>query len=369
VRPAIRLLVVALAGMASAGRAQAQQRVAFEGASVASGGSTTMNFDHAVGTGSDRYLVVAVAVSPPGVSVSAISYGGQALTAIGTRSGPGCRAELWGLTAPASGAHSVSIKLGGDPRDMVAGATSYTGVDQAAPLGRFASHTGTDNAPVSLETSVAIEAGDYAVDVVCGTGGAPPDTKAGSGQTERWGHGQGTLGAAGSTQPNGSAGRANMAWTLGGSGAIDWTIATAALKPAPVPDAGVDAMVDAQSPDAAVDASADVVDSAPDAEPPIVDAAAEAAPDLGAPDLVAPEGPAPDVAPAEVPPPAQDAGEVHDVRLRVGCACDLGGASEGPGGGWLVLLALVAISARRRCSAPPPPRPRSTRRRWRPTRG
>jgi hypothetical protein len=346
--------------LAWAGRARAQQHVGFDAASSGSGDGRHLSFDHTVGTGNDRYLVVSVAVDPPtGVRVVAISYGGQVLSAIGSRSGVGCRAELWGLTAPDSGAHTVSIELDGDPQSVVAGAASLTGVDQASPRGRFASHTGTNDSPVSLETSVAIAGGDYTVDVVCGSGGAAPDTKAGAGQTERWGRAQGTLGAAGSTQTNASAGRANMAWTLKGAGSIDWTIATAALKPAPVAASGPDAGSDA-GPDVAP-----MLDAAPDLADSFTDAAAEALPPDGAADLV-PADAAAEVEAIDVATPAEDAGETHDVELRVGCACRTGGPGEG--GGWILALVLAALSVRRACSAPRPARPRSIRRRWRPRR-
>src|SRR5262249_54236627 len=144
----------------------------------------------------------------------------------------------------------------------------------------FASHTGTGNAPQDLSVSVAISAGDFTVDVLCGASSAgAPTPKTGALQTQRWRHSGSTLTGVGSTQPNvTSDGRATMSWTLDGSGSIAWSIATVPLNPAPAappPDAGPDGApdvapdlaADTAEPDLAADLAADVTeDTAPDAD-------------------------------------------------------------------------------------------------------
>jgi MYXO-CTERM domain-containing protein len=337
------------------------QGVAFDRASTGTGAGNGLTFAHTVGTGRARYLTVAVALTPAGsTSVSSVAYDGLALSRIGIRAGTSCRAELWGLVAPPSGAHDVTLVSTGNPAGVIAGASSFVGVDQARPVGAFGSHTGTDNAPASAEVSVANAADDLTFDIVCGTSAAAPSPDPGQGQSQRWERTRGTLAAAGSTQLNASAGRANMTWTLNGNGSIEWAIATAPLKPAPPPDAGPDVAPDLApdvapdlerdrpEPETAIDLAApeDLVEVAPPEEAAVAeaDAAVDAAPDVAAPDLGRELPPPPADAPEE-----EDGGRRRDVRLQVGCACQTGGPAGGGAAG-LVLLALALALGRRRFS-------------------
>jgi hypothetical protein len=325
------------------------EAVAFERASTGTTAGNTLTFAHTVGSGRDRYLTVAVALTPASTAnVSSLSYDGLPLTRIGFRTGSSCRTELWGLVTPPSGSHDVTLVASGNASAVIAGASSYVGVDPARPVGPFASHAGTDNAPASAEVSVANTADDLTFDIVCGTGAAAPTPNQGPGQSTRWERTRGNLAAAGSTQLNAGSGRANMSWTLNGNGAIEWTIATAPLKPAPPLDAGPDSALDSApdlAPDLAIDDSVpeaavevaapeDLVDVAPPAEAAVLPDAA---------DLVGQPPP-----PADAPEEDEGASR-RDVRLQVGCACDAGGA---PGGGTgLMLLVMALVLGRRRLSA------------------
>jgi hypothetical protein len=145
----------------------------------------------------------------------------MALTRLGSRGSGTCRSELWGLVAPATGTQPVQVTFSGSPSAVAVGASSFTGVDPQDPTDPFASHTGGGNPPQSLSVSVAIQAGDYTVDVLCSTSsnGAPSPT-VGSLQTQRWRRSTGILTGVASTQPNvTSDGRATMSWTLDGPGA------------------------------------------------------------------------------------------------------------------------------------------------------
>jgi MYXO-CTERM domain-containing protein len=322
------------------------QKVAFEAATSANGSGNSLSFMHTVGTGADRYLVLAVAMEPPNASVSSASFSGKALTRIGARAAAICRTELWGVTAPASGAQPMQINFSNGPSVVVAAVSSYTGVDSRNPTDPFASHTGTGGGPQDLSVSVAIDAGDFTVDVLCGaSSGGAPSPKAGALQTQRWRRSSSTLLGVGSTQPNiTSDGRATMSWTLDGPGTIDWSIATVPLNPAPAPpppDAGPDLAPDV-APDVAPDLAGDL---APDVAPdlPAPEDVAEVEPDAGvadtgdaAPDVAAPEQDSEVVGPQMV-----------DVNLRVGCACRTGGRA---GGGALPLLLLATLWFRRRRS-------------------
>ena len=342
----VRVAVVVAGVLIAAGPARAQG-VAFGAASSGGGTGNALSFVHTVGTGPARFLVLGVALQPASASVSSASFGGKPLLRIGARSGGTCRTELWGLVAPASGSQSVKVTLSGSPT-VVAGASSYTGVNPRDPTGNYASHTGNGNAPQSLSVSVAIDANDYTVDVLCGAGaGSAPTTKAGPDQTQRWQRSSGKVTGVGSTQPNTRGGRATMSWTLGGSGNIDWSISTTPLNPLPPPppppppDAGVDG-----SPDVGFDVGSDVApDSGPDIPEP------DASPDL--PDDATPADAAADVSePTEAAAPvdAEDSPDVApqtaEVHLRVGCACRTGGADQG--GAWPLLLAIAGWIAWRR---------------------
>jgi MYXO-CTERM domain-containing protein len=341
----VRVAVVVAGVLIAAGPAWAQG-VAFDAASSGGGTGNALSFTHAVGTGPARFLVLGVALQPASASVSSASFGGKALSRIGARSGGSCRTELWGLVAPASGSQAVKLTLSGSPTVAV-GASSYTGVNPQDPTGNYASHTGNGNAPQSLSVSVAIDANDYTVDVLCGAGaGSAPTPKAGADQTQRWRRSSGKVTGVGSTQPNTRGGRATMSWTLDGSGNIDWSISTTPLNPLPppppppLPDAGPDT-----SPDVSADLATDSVPDAlePDASPDLADdtVPADAAEDVAEP----PEAASP--ADAEVSPDA--APQTAEVHLRVGCACRTGGADRG--GAWSLLLAIAGwIAWRRRAS-------------------
>jgi MYXO-CTERM domain-containing protein len=324
--------------LAQAGEARAQ-RVSFDAASSVAATSGNVSFMHTVGTAPDRYLVVAVTVVPSGTSVASASFGGQALARIGSRGSSSCRSELWGLPDPPSGARTVQVNLTASSA-LAVGASSYSGVDPRDPTGPFASHTGNGSSPQDLSTSAAIDAGDFTVDVLCGTSSSgAPTPSAGSGQTQRWRRSTATMTGVGSSQQNNSGGRATMSWTLTGSGNIDWSIATFVLNPSPAP------------PDAAPDVGPDVM---PDLSQ---DLAADLAPDLAA-DLASPDLAEPDAAQDAALDAAADAGEadaapdaevtpaIAEYRLRVGCACRTGGPPSG--GGLLLVVVVVAFHRGRR---------------------
>ena len=65
---------------------------------------TSLTFSHTVASGTDRLLIVSVAISDNVTSVNSVTYGGQALTFLGqaTRSGSGgVKTEVWYMVAPA----------------------------------------------------------------------------------------------------------------------------------------------------------------------------------------------------------------------------------------------------------------------------
>jgi uncharacterized repeat protein (TIGR01451 family) len=118
------------------------------GQEVRTGGTTTVTFNHTTGaTGTDRLLVVGVSMDTTGntaLTVSGITYGGSPLTSWGTHSDgtKAERVEMWYLIAPATGTKSIVVSftgLNGTTVGVVAGATTFTGADQTAPLRPFVS--------------------------------------------------------------------------------------------------------------------------------------------------------------------------------------------------------------------------------------
>ena len=168
-------------------------------------------------------MVVGVSY-PSSVSVTGVAYAGAPMWQIGGAADPtdSTRMGLWFLLAPASGPNIVSVNFSG-PAGAVAGASSWTGVDQTTPLGSFTSARGQSAAPMVIARSSLDE---VIVDAVAniGTGGPPA---AGPGQSQLWSGLQGGIGGGGS-YANGR-NSVSMSW----SQTVDvWAIGAVPLKPA-----------------------------------------------------------------------------------------------------------------------------------------
>jgi hypothetical protein len=89
--------------------------------------------------GSNAVLVAGYMIYDLAVSVSAVAYGGVALTRMGRANisaGGGCGIEIWALTAPASGSNVLSANLvGGVVEIWQVGAISFLNAKAAAPFG------------------------------------------------------------------------------------------------------------------------------------------------------------------------------------------------------------------------------------------
>jgi uncharacterized repeat protein (TIGR01451 family) len=133
------------------------------------------SWNHTTTTAANRYLVVGVNIdlnarASTGASVVYGTEGGgpnQAMTQLGAATnGTNVRTELWGLVAPASGTHQITVTItNGNARSqtVVAGAQSFSGVDQAGPTGTVV--TGSNNTAVP-SLAVTNSAYDYVVDSI-----------------------------------------------------------------------------------------------------------------------------------------------------------------------------------------------------------
>ena len=198
-------------------------------AATAGAGASSLTWSHVVSSGSNRILVVEVAVHQSGANetVTSVSYGGQALTLIGRVQDTNKEeAELWSLIAPNVGTANVVVNVSG-ATTFATGATDYIGIDQSTPLGTFASASGKSATPTVTVTSAA---GELVIDTVSVQGDMYPIAPTGSGQTQLWNtysgsHSGGDAVGGGSWQ-NGSA-SVTMSWSVNKSN--NWAIGAVPL--------------------------------------------------------------------------------------------------------------------------------------------
>ena len=114
-------------------------------------GNSTLTFTHTTTATANRLLMVSVSMNinaVHGTGVVGVTYNGTPLSIVGSHNdaGPSRRVEMWYLLAPASGGPypvvvTVDLPTAGSV-GVVAGATTFTDVDQTTPLGTFVSNDG-----------------------------------------------------------------------------------------------------------------------------------------------------------------------------------------------------------------------------------
>lgn len=184
--------------------------------------SGTLTWTHVTTNADNRLMLVGVSLGGVG-NVSAITYGGSSLTkVIGVTNNPASSA-LWQLVNPPGGTNTVTLTLIGTPSTLVAGAATFSGVDQTMPLSATNSATASGTTSTNTITSAtnAIIFDNLACD-----NGAP--TSASAGQTQLWRIG-GSEGGAASFKPGTNS--ATMAWTIPSG---SWADLAVSVKPAAV---------------------------------------------------------------------------------------------------------------------------------------
>jgi len=133
------------------------------------------SWNHTTTTAANRYIVVGVNIdlNARASTTASVTYGtevggpNQAMTLLASLSnGTNVRTELWGLVAPASGTHQITVSITNAntrSQTVVAGAQSFSGVDQAGPTGTAV--TGSNNTAVPA-LAVTNSAYDYVVDSI-----------------------------------------------------------------------------------------------------------------------------------------------------------------------------------------------------------
>ncbi|TMB71155.1 MAG: hypothetical protein E6J43_00005, partial [Chloroflexi bacterium] len=226
----VSLILVAVAAMAAtalfmASRGEAAG-IAFDaGSACTPGNSANFTWSHTVGSGNDRLLVVGLSLAPrQNQKVQSVSFNGQPLSQVAFRNNSNeSRAEVWQLIAPASGTHNiVATMTSATAAETVCGATSWTGVDQADPIGSVIEAKGTSN---QASVNVPTTSGDVVQDVLAVSGDVTATV--GSGQTSHWNGVAGTgVRGAGSDEPG--SGTVTMSWDLGAS--AKWVLIGVALN-------------------------------------------------------------------------------------------------------------------------------------------
>jgi MYXO-CTERM domain-containing protein len=330
---------------ASVGERAAEARPVRVGGAGISGSGPSLDTAFSVPAGPDRYLVVGLSIPGSGLDVVSVTWAQSPLARIASQNTPAgqCRAELWGLVGPATGAHSLTVTTSAASA-IKGGIMAYDAVDPVISTGGWQWATGASAmAAVSLTTGT----GEQVVDSLCLGGTRPSVGAASAGQTELWRSSDGTLAATGSERPA-SMGSVTMGWTVSPGADVGWAIAAMSLRPSGavvVLDGG--ASLDASAPPdggLATDAGADL---APDAPPPGDGPAGAEAPAEAAAPMDAPA----DERPAVLDAPASDGSTsgLAVADLRVGCACRTGNAPPPPAA--LVLLttaAAIRLGRRRR---------------------
>ncbi len=194
--------------------------------------AASLTFSHTSGSGSNRMLVVTVSVGSGSVggsagTISSVTYNGVTMTEVGTAALSGARVSIYRLLNPAAGPANVVVSTS-TGSTIEAGATTFENVDQATPLGTFASasaNSGTATVNVTSATNeIVICVGS--VDEAFSNQGMTTT----SGQTQLW-NSSGTdfVSGAASTKPG--AASVTVSYTATDS-TQEWAIGGVSIKPA-----------------------------------------------------------------------------------------------------------------------------------------
>src|SRR5687767_8982301 len=148
----------ALAVVLLAVPAQARADVTHAGSASGTGtGSAT--FSLTVPAGTERLMAVGISTTSA-VTVTSVTFGPQVLTRQIEAAADGARSEIWTLAGPNVGAANVTVTLSG-AAPLIAGASTFTGVDQLNPLFAGAASTanqGSNSASLILSGTVTRDA-------------------------------------------------------------------------------------------------------------------------------------------------------------------------------------------------------------------
>lgn len=221
-------MVMALVSNPGTARAQT---ITVDAVSTLEHSGTSHSWTHTVGSGSNRFLIVSMAIERDNDRVVSASYGGVAMTFLGTQAdvNGATRVEVWGLVAPKTGANTVSISLDGTAA-VIGAAISFANVDQTNPISASTFASGDNLATASA--SVASSTGELVLAALSADDHVDTVT-AGSGQAARWNRlNVADVIGAGSTKPGSAI--TTMSYSLGSS--QEWAMGLFSIQPVRLPD-------------------------------------------------------------------------------------------------------------------------------------
>lgn len=216
----------------------AHAQVALDSVSTASGdltqGANTLTFAH-TSTGTNLVLVVGVSLNISGrnsTTIGTVTYGGASLTPAGTAITNSNRvSQIFYLIGPPTGANNVVVPLnisGGGTIGIVAGAVTFTGADQTAPIRTYITNSGNSANPF---VNVASSSNDMVMDTLTVFAGTTASSTSPA-QIQQWSITSGTGGgsdAYGSGSTRQGAASVPMSETL--SGSTRWAEAAVSVQP------------------------------------------------------------------------------------------------------------------------------------------
>jgi uncharacterized repeat protein (TIGR01451 family) len=148
--PRVLGLLLVLVGATLSHAQVAVDATTFNSGQLVGAGTVTLTIPHTTVATTTGLLLVGVSINITHDSttiVNSVTYGATALTLLGAHNDAGLtrRVEMWSLLAPASGTFNVNVNVNiptNVTEGVVAGATTFTGVDQTVPLGTFVSADG-----------------------------------------------------------------------------------------------------------------------------------------------------------------------------------------------------------------------------------
>jgi hypothetical protein len=203
--------------------------ITVDASSHAASGAYTWN--HTVGTGNNRLLIVTCACWESS-TISGVTYGGTALTLLGTHSGGSSRkVAMYYLLNPAQGTAEVAV-TGSFPMYYCAcGAVSFFGVDTTNPFG---AHSGTNGNSSTATITIDSAEGDVCIDILAVVSSVPVTIVCDAAQAEQWNYtaSGGTSGrSTGGTSTKGGAVSVTMSWTITATD-LRYAMYAASIKPA-----------------------------------------------------------------------------------------------------------------------------------------
>jgi len=206
-------------------------------AELTGAGTKTLTFNHTTtAVGTNLLLLVGVSLNitnSPTAGLVGVTYNGTPLNFVGAHNDAGNtrRVEMWYLLAPVSGTNSVVVSVNipaAATIGVVAGAVTFTGVDQTVPLGGFVSADGA--AGTFSQLNVPSVVNGMILDTLAIGGNRTITVPAY--QTQQW---KASSGISGTRDASGSgstrAGAPSLPFSETFNGASNWSVGAVSINP------------------------------------------------------------------------------------------------------------------------------------------